>query len=223
MELSVTDTGHGIPPPVMARMFDPFFTTKEAGKGTGMGLAMVHGIVHEHGGHIVVESVVGSGSRFRVFWPTCDEVSCESDVDQPVSASTSARRRKPPLRGHVLLVDDDATVADFMVEMLQANGLTVTRAASGESALALFEAEPRSFDVVLTDQVMPKLPGTEVARRLRAMRPDLPVVLYTGYGDGVGGQDAAALGLAAILHKPVDLPTLVAVLQKAIGQPRTAS
>ena len=96
--------------------------------------------------------------------------------------------------------------------------MTVTRAASGEAAIALVEADPGRFDVVLTDQVMPKLTGTEVARRLRAIRPNLPVMLYTGYGDGVGGEDPGSLGLTAILSKPIDVPKLLGVLQNALAQ-----
>ena len=221
MELAVIDTGHGIAPETMARMFDPFFTTKEAGKGTGMGLAMVHGIVHEHGGHIVVESAVGSGSRFRVFWPAIEEERDSTSVHQR-PRSGAARTMKPLLQGHVLLVDDDESVADFMRELLQENGLNVTRAAGGEAAIALVEADPLRFDVVLTDQVMPKLTGLEVARRLRAVRPELPVMLYTGYGDGVAGQDPATLGLVAILRKPIDSAGLMEALRKAIRPNRFA-
>ena len=114
------------------------------------------------------------------------------------------------------------SVADFMREMLQENGLTVTCAAGGEAAIALVEADPLRYDVVLTDQVMPRLTGVEVARRLRAVRPDLPVMLYTGYGDGVAGQDPAALGLAAILRKPVDGARLMEALRQAIRPDRFA-
>jgi PAS domain S-box-containing protein len=210
VELSVTDTGHGIAPEVMKRMFDPFYSTKEPGKGTGMGLAIVHGIVHEHGGHVVVESRVGAGSRFRILWPAADR---PCDPAQP-AAGKSRQAPGPALSGRILLVEDDQNVADFMHELLQTNGLAVTRAPSGLVALDLVAAEPGSFDVVLTDQVMPKLSGLDVAREIHAMRADLPVILYTGYGDGLAGHDLQAAGLHAVLRKPVD----PALLLKTLGQ-----
>jgi CheY-like chemotaxis protein len=212
VELSVTDTGHGITPEVMERMFDPFYSTKEPGKGTGMGLAIVHGIVHEHGGHVVVESRAGAGSRFHILWPAADG-SC--DPARPASGK-SRQAPGPALSGHVLLVEDDQHVAEFMQELLHSNGLAVTRAPSGAIALELVAMAPRDYDVVLTDQVMPKLSGLDVAREIRALRADLPVILYTGYGDGLVGHDLQAAGLHAVLRKPVDPALLLTTLRQVV-------
>jgi PAS domain S-box-containing protein len=224
VELAVADTGHGIAPETMQRMFDPFFSTKAAGKGTGMGLAIVHGIVHEHGGHVVVETRIGAGSCFRILWPA---IATESGTDESLETSDKAAAPpRTPLSGHVLLVDDDASVAGFMRDLLETNGLEVTCASSGDAALHLVSSAPRRFDAVITDQVMPGKSGLDVAREIRALRDDLPVILYTGYGDGLAGHNLQAAGLHAVLHKPVDPATLFNALAKALPMPgvlRTAS
>jgi PAS domain S-box-containing protein len=219
VELSVADDGHGIAPDLIDRIFEPFFSTKEAGKGSGMGLAMVHGIVHEHGGHVIVESSPGRGARFRVVWPVADGL--RRSMPDEAERDAPARPSRPSLSGSVLVVDDDETVGQFMREMLETWGLQVTWTPRPEAALELVRATPSRFDVVITDQSMPKLTGLQLSRRLREVRADLPVVLYTGHGEGLADGDAA--GLSAVIRKPVDPVLLSRTLSGCLAPVAMAS
>ncbi len=205
VELAITDTGPGIPPEVQRRMFEPFFSTKETGKGTGMGLAIVHGIVHEYGGHLIVNSEPGEGTTIRVLLP-CDDEQQASTVARPAKPGSQAD--KPVFEGRVLCVDDNAEVGEFMQELLEGWGLAVTRYEDSEAALASFEADPAPYDFVLLDQTMPKVTGIELARALLALRPGLPVLLYTGYSDQINEESVRAAGVRALLKKPLDLANL---------------
>ena len=210
VELTVTDDGPGIPSEVMERMFEPFFSTKEVGKGSGMGLATVHGIVHEHGGHVVVESVLGHGATFRVLFPClrADDQSIEHETLDYVPAS-----RKVALRGRVLVVDDEEMVVGFMRELLEGWGLEVTAKRAGPDARQVFADDPDRYDLVITDQTMPRMTGLELARELAAIRPGVPVILYTGYADGVMDAHVEAAGVRALLKKPVEPAQLLALLR----------
>jgi PAS domain S-box-containing protein len=206
VELVVEDGGHGMSPEVIERIFEPFFSTKETGKGSGMGLAMVHGIVHEHGGHIVVESSPGAGARFRIIWPAVTD-----SLEVPQGETQGESRLRPPrpsLQGSVLVVDDEETVREFMRELLESWGLASTCTSTAAAALDLVRSAPRRFDVVITDHSMPKMTGLELARQLRQIRADLPVILYTGNGEGLAGEEVDAARLCALMLKPID-PTLL--------------
>jgi len=210
VELAVADNGSGISFEVQERMFEPFFTTKDAGHGSGMGLATVHGIVHEHGGHIVVESAPGAGATFRVLLPAL-----HSDARVPAQSLRAAAGRRLPsakLAGRIAVVDDEASVACFMQDLLAHWGLAVTTFASGREALAALDASA-AFDLVITDQTMPGMTGIEFARAAHALRPGLPVALYTGYGDTIAPSELERAGIVALVRKPVvptDLLALVA-------------
>jgi PAS domain S-box-containing protein len=211
VELSVSDTGAGIAPEVLDRMFEPFFTTKEVGRGSGMGLAMVHGIVHDHGGHIVVDTGPGHGTTFRLrFAP--------AEAGRPAVGATAARepvpsRPRPHLAGRILVVDDEEMVGDFMAEMLANWGLDVTVKRSPTEAEVWFAHDPSRIDLVITDQTMPRLTGIALAQRLTGVRPDMPVILYTGYSDAVTDEAMARSGVVALLKKPVDTDKLLALLR----------
>jgi len=206
VDLSVADAGPGIPPEVMERMFEPFFSTKETGRGTGMGLAIVHGIVHEHGGHILVDSSP-AGARFQVLFPAV--------FGQEVPETPPKRRTMPSaqLSGRVLLVDDEHMVARFMHELLQGWGLQVTALTSAVEARQAFTRGPQDYDLLLTDYTMPRMTGLDLARALRAIRPALPVILYSGYTDVIPESE---LGDAAVelVQKPIDPDALLAALRK---------
>jgi len=215
VELIVEDDGHGIDAAVVERIFEPFFSTKEAGKGSGMGLAMVHGIVHEHGGHVVVESSPGHGARFRVAWPV---VAGANEITTQVSESAVPTR--PPrlaLDGSVLLVDDDESVREFMRELLESWGLRATCLASAATALERLRAEPGRFDVLITDQSMPRMTGLELAQRLRQQHDELPVILYTGHGENLAGDEIDAARLCAVIRKPVDPVLLSQTLARCLA------
>lgn len=210
VELSVADSGSGIAPAVLERMFEPFFTTKEVSKGSGMGLATTHGIVHEHGGHILVETAVGAGARFRVLFPPTLEAAA---VPSPVPLETAARAR---WQGRVLLVDDETAVAEFMHDLLQSRGLTVTVAAQGLAALELYRHHPDDFDLVITDQTMPKMTGIVLAKELKTLRPELPVILYTGHSEELTPARIEAAGVTGFLRKPVVIDDLFKLIDRLL-------
>jgi PAS domain S-box-containing protein len=211
VELSVADEGPGVPAAVRERMFDPFYTTKEVGRGSGMGLAMVHGIVHEHGGHVVLDTDAG-GSTFRVLLPLAEPGADAGAA--PVEARAPASR--PLLRGRLLLVEDEQMVGAFMSELLDGWGLDVTLCRDPLDALRRVEDDPQAFDLVLTDQAMPRMVGAELAQRLLALRPGLPVLLYTGFDEGLDVPALKALGVRSVLHKPVDRDLLLAALRASL-------
>ncbi len=216
IELAVSDTGPGIAAGIADHMFEPFFTSKEVGKGSGMGLSTVHGIVHDHEGHILVDTEPGRGARFRVLLP-------------PMTANAgaeAARARTLPsspgrqLRGRVLLVDDEPAVGEFMAELLGSWGLDVVVERNPLAAQSLFAADPEQFDMVVTDQTMPKLTGLDLARSLLAHRPELPIVLYSGYADRVTETHTRGSGIRAFVTKPVDVGTFFALLAGILKEPR---
>jgi len=204
-ELSVADSGPGIAPHVLERMFEPFFTTKEVGQGSGMGLATVHGAVHEHQGHILVESAPGAGSRFRVLLPIHT-----GDAPAP-SPEKPARRTRAPLRGRVLVVDDEKAVAEFMQELLDSWGLEATALVSPLGVLERISRQPP--DLVILDHTMPGITGMNLAREIAAAHPALPVVLYTGNSERIERDELAAAGVRALLHKPVEPELLYETLR----------
>jgi len=213
VELCVEDDGHGMTPEIAERIFEPFFSTKADGKGTGMGLAMVHGIVHEHGGHVVVESAPCQGARFRVLWPAVADEALPDGAAADASRGDRPRQR-PTLSGTVLVVDDEAAVGEFMRELLETWGLNASYAPGACAALDLVTAEPARFDAVITDLSMPRMNGLQLANALRKIRADLPVILYSGYGDKVARPDLQSAGIRAVLPKPVEPAALEAVLRR---------
>jgi CheY-like chemotaxis protein len=214
VELRVRDTGPGIAPAILERMFEPFFSTKPKGKGSGMGLSTVHGIVHDHGGHILVDTEPGAGAAFRILLrpETTDGARAEPPAEDGEPQTESGHK----LRGHVLLIDDDEAVGELMRDLLESWGLRVTALASSLEAQALFVRDPRRFDLILTDQLMPGVTGLVLAKRFLNIRPELPIVLYTGFSDGDTEQQARAHGIRALLRKPVDFDVLFSIVEEAL-------
>ncbi|HWJ07273.1 MAG TPA: PAS domain S-box protein [Steroidobacteraceae bacterium] len=214
VELSIADSGPGIASDVAERIFEPFFTTKEAGRGTGMGLAIVHGIVHEHGGHVILESSPGAGAVFRVLWPAVTAPA----MDRPVAhaAPGTAPETRPRLRGRVLIADDEQAVGEFMRELLATWGVEATCVDRGQAALELVQREPTRFDLIITDQTMPGMTGLELLARLRAEGCALPVVLYSGHGDNLVLADRPEARPSALLRKPVDPAHLARALEACL-------
>jgi len=210
VEVAVHDTGSGIRPEVLERMFEPFFSTKEVGKGSGMGLATVHGIVHESGGHVVVETTPGNGTRFRILFPALAQAT--GRVGEPVRARAGGRKTPTRLAGRVLVVEDERLVAEFMGELLKTWGLKVTVKTSPLEAYELVAGDPGRFDLMITDQTMPKLTGLELACRVTALRPELPVILYTGYSENLEEEELSRCGVCALVRKPLDPAVLMSAL-----------
>ena len=209
--LTVTDTGSGIPPEVQQRMFEPYFTTKETGKGTGMGLAIVHGIVCEYGGFIAWDSQPGVGTSFRVHLPTVAEEVRPAPAGEPSVPITG--------QGRILLVDDEAMLAEMGRDMLEMLGYEVTVCTDSAEALAVFSTNPARFDAVVTDQTMPGLTGIELCRRMLQLRPDLPILLCTGFSNLVDEAQAKAAGIRGFAMKPLALKDLAALLRATMASP----
>ena len=207
--LTVSDTGVGIPPELLGRIFDPFFTTKSQGEGTGLGLAVVEGIVKSWGGVVRVHSETGQGSSFQVYLPV-------SPTPPGTPPSVSVAEGFCPGSGRVLFVDDERELAASCAAFLRRLGYTVETATDGREALALFSQARDRFDIVVTDFSMPGLRGDRLAREMLAMRPDLPIILCTGFSHSFGEADATAMGIRSYLKKPVNLRELAACLNRHI-------
>ena len=215
VELSVTDTGTGMAPDVLERAFDPFFTTKDVGRGSGMGLSVVHGIVTRNGGEILVESRPGKGSRFRLLFPPSPETA-ERIEEKPVPPVRTSRKADAGRR-RILVADDESSVAGFLGELLERTGYLPTVVTNGAEALDLFRRAPVAFDLVIADQVMPKLTGIELAAELHELRPTLPVILATALGENLvnpGGQYDK--GPITILSKPLEPEDLLEAIDAMI-------
>jgi signal transduction histidine kinase/CheY-like chemotaxis protein len=209
--LRVADDGPGIPPEMLDRVFDPFFSTKDAEQGSGLGLAVVHGIVHERGGHLLLETG-GQGTCFTLLLSSADtqDPATNDDADAPAAAGRGRR---------LLVVDDEPAIGRWMAKLLGRHGFEVDVEADPERALARFREAPGSWDLVLTDQSMPRLSGVELADELLALRPELPIVVCSGYSEFVSAENAADLGFRAFLAKPVPGATLVATLCDLLDGP----
>ncbi|MCJ8502279.1 ATP-binding protein [Desulfatitalea alkaliphila] len=206
--LQVTDTGQGIEEHLMERIFDPYFTTKEKGVGTGLGLAVVRGIVEHHGGVIDVQSHVGRGTTVRVFLQRIE--GADAGAPGPVA---------PLNHGHetILLVDDEEGLAALGAKLLTALGYRVAAFTSPETALTAFKADPDRFDLVITDMIMPGIDGEALARQILALRPGTPVILYSGYTDMVSTARLEALGIRAVLRKPITIHALSRAVRQVLS------
>ena len=202
--LSVSDSGPGIEAHELTRIFEPFYTSKEMGKGSGLGLAVVHGAVHSHNGHIIVDSAPGK-TTVSTYFPLYQG----ADVDKESQSADATRPDKTePLKGKILLVDDEVLVRNVMVQILESHGLDVTPADSGTAALDMFRAEPGGFDLVIADQTMPNMTGATLATKLLAIRPDLPVILCSGFSADIDEKRAGEIGIRGFYQKPVDFAEL---------------
>lgn len=209
VRLEVTDTGQGIDEATLDRVFDPFFTTKGLGRGTGLGLSLVHSIVGDHGGAIEVLSTPGQGSCFTVYLPRSLETA---------SANGTDRMPIPKGRGEtVLLVDDDEALVLLGEEMIAALGYKPVGFKDSQAALEAFQARPARFDLVVTDQLMPRMSGTELATRLRQIRPDIPVLLMSGFGGPELAHKAERAAVHALLKKPLQSRDLAQAIASAVG------
>jgi len=198
--LTVRDTGHGMDEATKARAFEPFFSTKAPGGGSGLGLALVHGILRDHGGTAWLESEVGQGTMVSCLFPAIESETPE-ELTQP----------KPVARGHgerILLLDDEPTLTAVGERRLQALGYSVTTANDPKEGLAIFREAPEAFDLVMTDFSMPNMDGVQFARHVSTLRPDIPILLVTGYMDEFPDSTIAAAGISKVLSKPMTLATL---------------
>ncbi len=215
VQLAVSDTGSGMTPEVIKRVFEPFFTTKGVGEGTGMGLAVVYGIVKSLGGILSVESEPGSGSTFRVYLP----------VVRPDERPEIGEAQRMPKGGaeRILFIDDEEFLVEWGKVTLENLGYTTVAMTDSAEALAIFTADPSRFDLVILDQTMPKLTGLQFARKILAMRNDIPIILYTGYSDNVSPEKAQDAGIKEFLMKPLGKKKLAEVVRRTLDTTRSAS
>jgi CheY-like chemotaxis protein len=209
LRLSISDTGHGMDEEVRQRIFDPYFTTKGPDEGTGLGLAVVYGIVEDLSGGITVSSNPGVGTTFQVFFPI---------TETNETTSVTLTDRLPTGHGRILLVDDEKFVVEMLKEMLGQLGYEVAARYSSADALEVFQAEPERFDLVITDQTMPHMTGTDLAKQMRKIRPDIPIVLCTGFSAMIDEARAKKIGIKAFLMKPVAVQQLAEEVHKLLNQ-----
>ncbi len=209
IRLSVKDNGPGINPDDLNRIFDPFFTTRDAGKGTGMGLSVVHGIVTNHGGMISVDSKPGTGSTFHAYFPTA-------------AGRTGAKDNKPESEyagdEHILFVDDEEDLVSIGARMLELHGYQVTEMTDSLEALEAFRSAPDIFDLVLTDQTMPNMTGVELASRLLEIRDNIPIILCTGYSSKISDDEAKEIGISDFFMKPYNMNQIIQVVRRVLDK-----
>lgn len=215
IRLTVSDPGHGMPPEVIRRIFDPYFTTKERGKGTGLGLAVIHGIIKNHDGAITVESEVGRGTTFEIYLPKVSGLEKTEGPVTGVTAPTSGRER-------ILYVDDEQLVAHVGKQMLEKLGYEVIPMLDSRQALEAFRAQPDRFDLVVTDMTMPNLTGDKLALEIMGIRANTPIVLCTGYSERMTERKAKELGIREYLSKPFVMNDLAQAVRRALGSPGSA-
>jgi PAS domain S-box-containing protein len=215
IKLSVKDTGVGMERSVRERAFEPYFTTKAIGEGSGMGLAVVHGIVKSHGGEITVYSEIGKGTVFNVYFPLCGQSRLvpKPETHEPLPMGTE----------RILLVDDEEQLLRMTHAALEQLGYRVTSHTCSVEALEVFQRQPQAFDLVITDQTMPKLTGADLARRAMRIRPDIPIVLCTGFSDQVTKQTAEVIGIREFAVKPLGLRQLATLVRHTLDVPRCPS
>jgi CheY-like chemotaxis protein/anti-sigma regulatory factor (Ser/Thr protein kinase) len=212
LKLQVRDTGTGIAPQHITRIFDPFFTTKEVGKGTGMGLAVVHGIVKNLGGDIRVHSELEKGTCFEVLLPSAEQAAQLSAPDIPAVRKGTER---------ILLIDDEIKLLTVGKKQLEALGYVVTEKQSSLEALDLFQKNPYQFDLIITDQTMPRMTGDLLARKAMDIRPGMPVILCTGFSEKITKETAKKSGIRAFIMKPFRRSEIAATIREVLDSTET--
>jgi PAS domain S-box-containing protein len=209
IKLTVSDTGHGMDKLTMERIFEPFFTTKEIGEGTGMGLAMVHGIVKSYEGLITVQSEIDKGTTFEVFFPA---------IEAEIKGLSSQVKSIPGGVERILLVDDDEELVKMLEENLVRLGYIVSGVTNSVEALTKFCMKPDGFDLIITDQTMPKVTGLELAREFLQIRPSIPIIICTGFAETLTQESVRSVGIKELLMKPVALRDMAEAIRRALGQ-----
>ena len=208
LRLTVSDTGHGMEAAVRERIFDPYFTTKKAGEGTGMGLAVVQGIIKSYGGAISVYSVPGQGTSFHIFLPKIRE-----ELTQAARADESAWGGTE----RILFIDDEQVLAELGQELLEALGYNVTAKTSSLEALKCFRSGPDAFDLVITDMTMPQMTGRELVRELLAIRPGIPIIMCSGFAEFINANEAREAGISEFLMKPYVTNKMAQTIRRALA------
>jgi signal transduction histidine kinase/ActR/RegA family two-component response regulator len=207
VRLTVNDTGAGMPAEILSRVFEPYYTTKGKGKGTGLGLAIVHGIVRNLGGVIEVASEEGRGTSFVIYLPAIEEGTQAPEAPSQTLVSGTER---------ILFIDDEETLATFGEQALGHLGYHVTAKTDNVEALDLLRRSPNAFDLILCDVTMPKLTADEMVSELMRIRPDIPIILYTGFSESISAARAQAMGAKALLLKPLTMASLAEAVRRVL-------
>lgn len=210
VELSIEDTGPGVPDHLVDRIFEPYISSKEA--GSGMGLAMVHGIMHRQGGHVRVDSLSGDGTEMRFFIKPAQRIWAPGPEMPNLDIQENTHNREK----HILVIDDEVSLAYYLRELLHRKGYEVSVASDSHEAWDLFSANPAKFDLVVTDQTMPGLSGVQLAAKMLTLREDLPIILCTGYSDVVGENNIGQYGIKGFMPKPIDSRELLRNIQELL-------
>ncbi len=213
LRLEVIDTGQGMQPEVLARIFEPYFTTKDPGKGTGLGLSVTHGIVKSHGGDIKVSSQPGKGTTFHVYFPLIEHVITEA---QSVSTEIAARGTE-----HILLIDDEIQIVQMEQQMLQRLGYSVTIRTNSLDALETFARQPHKFDLVISDMTMPDMTGVDLAPQLLKIRPDIPIILCSGFSEVIAEDTVKSIGIREFIQKPIAINDLAMTMRKVLDNKKS--
>jgi CheY-like chemotaxis protein len=208
--MTVSDTGYGMDKKTRDQVFDPFFTTKEVGKGTGLGLASVFGIVKAHGGYIICYSEPGQGTAFKIFWPVAEPGETEPDEKQAEQAVSQDGTET------ILVVDDDDQIRELTSEVLEDSGYQVLSAESGEQALEIFRKKSRDIDLVLMDLNMPGMGGSQCTRKMMTLDPSVRVLVASGYSANVHGRDVLEFGAKDFIAKPFQVDQLLAKVRQVL-------
>ena len=214
VKLIVKDSGHGIDPKIIDRIFEPYFTTTSLAEGTGMGLAVVHGIVKNHNGAITVASEPGKGTVFEVLFPLT-EAKAEQEAGEPKVLPTGNEK--------ILFVDDEASLVKMVKRSLEMQGYQVETKSSPVETLELFRSKPDRFDLVITDMTMPKMTGDKLAKEILSIRPDMPIILCSGFSEKIDAEKAAALGIRKYIEKPMDMSDFVVSIRKVLDEARASA
>lgn len=208
LKLTVKDTGHGIDQETLNRIFEPYFTTKEKGEGTGLGLAVVHGIVKDYGGDIQVYSEVDRGTTFQVLFPLVEKSTPAETLakDEPLPTGTET----------ILFVDDEEHLVNIGQQLLKRLGYQVVGMTNPKEALALFKSSKQDYDLIITDKTMPKMTGFELAREVNQIRPDIPILLCSGFKEKSDEEDCKNCGISQIIVKPIDKRLIAEAIRKLL-------
>jgi CheY-like chemotaxis protein len=210
LKLTVSDTGHGINSMILGRIFEPYFTTKNPGEGTGMGLAVVHGIIKGYRGEIIVYSEPEIGTSFHIYLPEI--------VSEATLPSGAISMEAPGGNERILLVDDEEPIVDMLQQMLSQLGYQVIARTSSIEALEAFKVQPHKFDLVITDQTMPNISGVELAQLLMGIRKEIPIILCTGFSEVVTEAQAKATGIREYVMKPIIKNEIAAVIRRILDK-----
>jgi two-component system cell cycle sensor histidine kinase/response regulator CckA len=209
VKLSVSDTGPGIDSTIIDRIFDPYFTTKGLGEGTGMGLSVVHGIVKNHDGAVMVKSEPGKGAVFEMFFPLTE---AEAEPEDKEAGALPTGDEK------ILFVDDEESLVRMVRRMLEMQGYEVEAKSDPVEALELFRSKPDRFDLIITDMTMPNMTGDRLANEILRIRPDMPIILCSGFSDKIDAEKAKELGVRKYIEKPLNMSDFVVAVRKVLDE-----